>query len=192
MYEKEELLRYNALYKNVDQVELESFLDKFDIETIIKEGHFQRHGRDTEAYMGIPVAYKNLRNQLVVPKNPLRHCTITFKRLHDGHEFGDWLNQIAKTLFYSEDTEVSIAFSFLCWNPRTAEQTYIFAAKELAPFRFNVDNSVELLSKFQVFGSMTDQELLNTTFVETHGDNPFANSGFCPQKLVCSYVYVTK
>ena len=192
MFMKDEIDLYRALYDDISDVKPDKFLEESDIETIVREGHFYRHGKESKGYMGVPVTLKNLRNQLVVPKNTLRHCTVTFKRLMDGHNFDDWLQKIAKTLWYSEGTDVQVAFSFLCWIPHTGEQTYIFAAKELSPFRFSVDNPTELLTEFKKLGSMTEREILDKTFVETQSDNPFASSGFCPQQLVCSYVYVTK
>ena len=192
MFLKEEIQRYESLYDDIKEVQLETFLSENDVDIIVREGHYLRHGKDTTNYMGLPVAVKNLRNHLIIPKNTLRHCTIIFKRLMDGHDFNSWLEKIAKTLMYSEDTTVFVAFSFLCWIPKTGEQTYIFAAKELAPFRFTVDSKEELLTEFSKIGSMTNREILDKTFVETQSDNPFASSGFCPQQLVCSYVYVTK
>ena len=192
MFMKDEINLYRTLYEEIKEVQLDSFLGESDIETIVREGHYFRHGKDTKSYMGVPVTIKNLQNQLVVPKNTLRHCTVTFKRLMDGHNYDDWLHKIAKILMFSEETDIQVAFSFLCWIPKTGEQTYIFAAKELSPFRFTVDNQSDLLTEFKKLGSMTEREILDKTFIETQSDNPFASSGFCPQQLVCSYVYVTK
>ena len=117
------------------------------------------------------------------------------QRLHvnsDSMTFAEWLDAVAETIVYNEDTEVKVGFSFISWKPITNDRVYLFSAKALAPFKFVVDNEEELREKFSKLGSMTDSEILNKTFVTTLSDNPFSKSGFCPLKIVCSYVYITK
>ena len=67
-----------------------------------------------------------------------------------------------------------------------------FSAKALSPFKFVVDNREECLSHFQEIAKLKDSSILNKTFLNTISDNPFSTSGFCPLKIVCSYIYITK
>ena len=74
----------------------------------------------------------------------------------------------------------------------TRETIYIWAGRSLSPYSFRISSQAEALSKFGRVGAKSHAELLMETFIETQVDNPFAESGYCPKKLVSTYVWVTK
>ena len=85
-----------------------------------------------------------------------------------------------------------IGFSFLAWKPTSNDRIYIYAAKSLAPFKFFCDSRKECLAKFDQIGRMKTAELLKQTFISVDDDNPFAESGFVPLKLVSTYIWISK
>ena len=203
MFLKNELTRLKALYETIEKVELESFLDDQDIKTIKLEADYlytkgkqqstaqqPHHNRTTTAQQ--PMAYLNLTNRVIIPRDSNRHCTVTVQRLHSGYDFGKWIYKVAESITFSERTEINIGFSFISWKPHTNERTYLFSAKALAPFQFVVDNKKQCLSHFDEIAKLNDSNILNKTFLNTISDNPFSTSGFCPLKIVCSYIYITK
>ena len=191
MFAKEEINALAKLYDDIKDVRLESFLTETDLATISNEADLFSNKRN-----GTSMATRNLRNRLVAPRNTNRLCTVVMQRLHDNSDdsvtFAEWLDAIAETILYNEDTEVKVGFSFISWKPITNDRVYLFSAKALAPFTFVVDNEDELKNKFSKLALLTDSELLNRTFIGNLSDNPFSKSGFCPLKIVCSYVYITK
>ena len=203
MFLKNELTRLKALYETIEKVELESFLDDQDIKTIKLEAEYlytkgkqqstaqqPYNSRTTTAQQ--PMAYLNLTNRVIIPRDSNRHCTVTVQRLHSGYDFGKWIYKVAESITFSERTEINIGFSFISWKPHTNERTYLFSAKALAPFQFVVDNKKQCLSHFDEIAKLNDSNILNKTFLNTISDNPFSTSGFCPLKIVCSYIYITK
>ena len=203
MFLKNELTRLKALYETIEKVELESFLDDQDIKTIKLEADYlyskgkqqstaqQPHNNRTTTAQQ-PMAYLNLTNRVIIPRDSNRHCTVTVQRLHSGYDFGKWIYKVAESITFSERTEINIGFSFISWKPHTNERTYLFSAKALAPFQFVVDNKKQCLSHFDEIAKLNDSNILNKTFLNTISDNPFSTSGFCPLKIVCSYIYITK
>ena len=203
MFLKNELTRLKALYETIEKVELESFLDDQDIKTIKLEADYlytkgkqqstaqQAHNNRTTTAQQ-PMAYLNLTNRVIIPRDSNRHCTVTVQRLHSGYDFGKWIYKVAESITFSERTEINIGFSFISWKPHTNERTYLFSAKALAPFQFVVDNKKQCLSHFDEIAKLNDSNILNKTFLNTISDNPFSTSGFCPLKIVCSYIYITK
>ena len=203
MFLKNELTRLKALYETIEKVELEAFLDDQDIKTIKLEAEYlytkgkqqstaqqPYNSRTTTAQQ--PMAYLNLTNRVIIPRDSNRHCTVTVQRLHSGYDFGKWIYKVAESITFSERTEINIGFSFISWKPHTNERTYLFSAKALAPFQFVVDNKKQCLSHFDEIAKLNDSNILNKTFLNTISDNPFSTSGFCPLKIVCSYIYITK
>ena len=203
MFLKNELTRLKALYETIEKVELEAFLDDQDIKTIKLEADYlytkgkqqstaqQAHNNRTTTAQQ-PMAYLNLTNRVIIPRDSNRHCTVTVQRLHSGYDFGKWIYKVAESITFSERTEINIGFSFISWKPHTNERTYLFSAKALAPFQFVVDNKKQCLSHFDEIAKLNDSNILNKTFLNTISDNPFSTSGFCPLKIVCSYIYITK
>ena len=193
MFAKEEISALAKLYDDIEKVQLESFLTETDLETISYESNQLQNKNKRK---GESMAVRNLRNRLIAPKTTNRLCTVTMQRLHTNSEnsmtFAEWLDAIAETILYNDDMEVKIGFSFISWKPITNDRTYLFSAKPLAPFKFIVSSEEELREKFSRFKTMTDSEILNKTLIKTLSDNPFSKSGFCPLKIVCSYVYITK
>ena len=190
MFMKDEISGLKALYNDLENVRIDEFLTQEDIATIAYEADLFENKNNRK--LGTPMAVQNLRNRMIVPKNYFRRCTVVMQRLHNEYDFGDWLEKIAKKILYNEYTQVKVGFSFLSWKPITNERTYLFSAKELAPFKYMVGSEDELLMKFSKIGSMSDSEMLNQTFIQSIPDNPFSKSGFTPLKIVCSYVYITK
>ena len=190
MFSKNEIRRLSEIYDNVVKVDLESFLDSEDLDTIQREA--SHHNNKNKRKKGTPMTIVNLANRIIIPRDTYRHCTITLQRLYDGFDFKDWLNKIATCILFAEETRLAIGFSFLCWVPHTNERTYLFSAKALAPYQFTASSKNECLSAFNKIGAKSDSEILNDTFINSLSDNPFSKSGFCPLKIVCSYVYITK
>ena len=187
---KDEIYSLKSLYEDVQDVQLDTFLTEEDLATIEFESD-QMRNKSNRKYGESPIL-RNLQNRLIVPRNHFRRCTVVVQRLHTGFIFKDWLKEVARKVLFNENTQIRVGFSFLCWKPITNDRTYLFSAKPLAPFQFTVDSEDELLIEFSKIGSLTDSELLNKTFVQSIPDNPFAKSGFCPLKIVCSYIYITK
>ena len=178
------------MYDNITKVELESFLDSNDLATIRREA--DHHNNKNKRKKGAPMAFANLTNRIIIPRDIYRHCTITLQRLYDGFSLNDWLSEIAAHTLFAEQTRLAVGFSFLCWVPHTNERTYLFSAKALAPYQVTASSRQECLSVFNKIGAKSNSEILNDTFVNSLSDNPFSKSGFCPLKIVCSYVYITK
>ena len=167
---KDEISGLKALYNDIADVRIDEFLTQEDIATIAYEADLFENKNNRK--LGTSIVLQNLRNRLIVPRNHFRRCTVVMQRLHSEYDFGEWLENIAKKILFNEYTQVKVGFSFLSWKPITNERTYLFSAKELAPFKFMVDSEDELQMKFSKIGSMSDSELLNETFVTTLPDNP--------------------
>ena len=69
---------------------------------------------------------------------------------------------------------------------------YIFGAMPMAPYHEKFRNYREFSAIIDQFKGMSQFDLLQDTFVATEDDNPFANSGYRPYKLVCSYIWIRK
>ena len=179
MWLAEEIEMCKAFEKSMQTVRLIDFLKEDDIEAIGDK----------------PISFHNLRNRVLTPKGKsiLMPSTVTFQHLWDEKlDFGKWLSDIASTVCFSTDTHVQVGFSFICSQPLTGEKIYIYAARSLAPFNFFADNKTVCVNNFDDIGQKSESELLNKVFVETEADNPFRTSGYCPLKLVCTYVWIRK
>ena len=103
-----------------------------------------------------------------------------------------WLEEIQDCLRY-EPSNIWIGFSFLCYKGKdSSNPIYIFAALPLAPFHFKFRDRNGFSSIINEFKGMSHFDLLQETFVASEDDNPFANSGYRPYKLVCSYIWIRK
>ena len=103
-----------------------------------------------------------------------------------------WLEEIQDCLRY-ETTNIWIGFSFLCMKTKDdSKPIYIFGAMPLAPYHEKFRNRSGLSAIIDQFKGMSHFDLLQDTFVATEDDNPFANSGYRPYKLVCSYIWIRK
>ena len=139
------------------------------------------------------IAYRNLKNRLIEPRRPDLPSTVTFQRIHNHDKFDQWLESIADVVLFGPNTIVKVGFSFISWKPLTGEKIYIYAARPLAPFKFKFDTRKECLEEFAKIGKMRDAELLERTFLQNEEvSDPFSSSGYCPLKLVCSYIWITK
>ena len=190
MFLKNEIQRLNELYDKIQDVNLESFLDEDDLETIHTEANFLKNKNKDK--LTKPMAYLNLKNRIITPRDLNRHCTITVQRLHSDYKFYEWFENVMEAVTLTERTEINIGFSFISWKPHTNERTYLYSAKALSSFKFIVDTREELLSQSSELRTMTDAQLLDKTFLSNSDDNPFSSSGFCPLKIVSSYIYITK
>ena len=118
--------------------------------------------------------------------------TITIQRLTFDLDLVSWLEEIQDCLRY-EPTNIWIGFSFLCWKTTNISYPiYIFAALPLAPFHFKFRDRQGLSRIIDEFKGLSQFDLLQETFVATEDDNPFANSGYRPNRLVCSYIWIRK
>ena len=103
-----------------------------------------------------------------------------------------WLHQISKNVLFSLDTNVRVGFSFISWKPLTGEKIYLFAAPSLASYKFFCNSKKECKLHFEKIGTRDNSDLLHETFLESQDGNIFSSSGYCPLKLVCSYVWIKK
>lgn len=103
-----------------------------------------------------------------------------------------WLEEIQDCLRY-EPTNIWIGFSFLCMKTKdNSDPIYIFGARALAPFHDKFSSPEGFSNFIDQFKGLTHFDLLQETFVASEDDNPFANSGYRPYKLVCSYIWIRK
>ena len=190
MFLKNEVERLKDLYDSVESVDLESFLDEEDLKTILTEANYL-HTKSKDK-LSKPMLYINLKNRVISPRDLNRHCTVTVQRLHTGYKLFEWVQKVLKAVTFAERTEINIGFSFISWIPHTNERTYLYSAKALAPFKYVVSSRDELMLQLSEIESMNDAQVLNKTFLNSSDDNPFTSSGFCPLKIVASYIYITK
>ena len=179
MWLVDELEMCKKLYDTVPNIQLNDFLTPDEISTIGDK----------------PIAFHNLQNRALTPKGKsiYKPSTVTFQRLWDDDiKFESWLDSIASTVMFTKHTHVEVGFSFLCWQPLTDEKVYIWSARTLSPYRFFVSSKKECLDKFNEIGKKSEGEILEELFIETDTENPFKKSGYCPLKLVCSYIYIRK
>ena len=149
---------------------------------------------EIEAIGDKPIAFFNLKNRFIPPplKASQKLSKVTFQRLWtETFEFDQWLKSIASKVWFDTDTHIQINFSFLCKKPLTGETIYIYAAKPLSPYNFFVDSKKECLDEFSKIPK-DQSSLLHKVFVNSQSDNPFSESGYCPYRLVCSYVWIMK
>ena len=80
----------------------------------------------------------------------------------------------------------------ISWLEEPYTPIYIFKAKALAVFHTKFTRPPQFTDFIDDLKGLTHHEILQQTFVDTHDDNPFANSGYRPYKLVCSYIWKRK
>ena len=97
MWVEEELVKCRNLYRQIDKVNVRDLLTEQEIECISENS----------------IALQNLRNRLIEPKKPNRICTVTFQRLWDGFDFGEWLEKVAKNILFTNNCHIRVGFSFL-------------------------------------------------------------------------------
>ena len=178
MWLREELDDCRALYKDVEDIKLRDFFSQEEIDAIGDK----------------PIAFYNLKNRILTPetKTAKKLSTVTFQRLWtETFEFDQWLESIASSVWFQDDTYIKINFSFLCKNSLTGETIYIYAARGLSPFDFFVDNKKECRDEFSKIPK-DQSSLLNKVFINSQSDNPFSQSGYYPYRLVCSYIWIMK
>ena len=118
--------------------------------------------------------------------------TIVIQRLTHDLDLVSWLEEIRDSIHY-ETTSLWIGFSFLCLkNSPPHTPIYIFAAKALATFHTKFSSPSQFNDFIDDLKGLSHHEILQQTFVATQDDNPFANSGYLPYKLVCSYIWIRK
>ena len=178
MFLKSEITDFNSLYANVNDDNIEDFLDDREVELIKQKG----------------LTYYNLRNYLFVPKHHEKlGSTIRFQRLWtDDFDLGKWLNQIGDELAISPDTTIEISNSFICKVGISDKKTYMFAAKSLAAH----SRKISSYNEFQEFANEIEQysyyDHLHKAFWDANDMNRFHQSGWIPFKLVCNYIWITK
>ena len=177
MWFKEELDNCRALFENIEKIEIGDILDDDEGEVIGEN----------------PITLANLKNRILIPKTRrLGMTTVTFQRLWiDDLDFRQWLEDIGQNVLFGENTHVRIGFSFICWKPLTGEKIYIWAARSHATYNFFVDDHEEYtseISKIPKHGG----NLLHKTFIDQEEEDPFSNSGYCPLKFICSYIWIQK
>ena len=69
----------------------------------------------------------------------------------------------------------------------------VFCPKSLAAYTAKCLERSEAYEFADRLEKMTDAEHLQNTFISTTDTgNPFEESGYCPFRLVCSYIWITK
>ena len=99
--------------------------------------------------------------------------------------------EIRDSIYY-EETYLWIGFSFLCRNTKSDSIIYIFACPQLAPYQTKFRTKSEFNMFIDSMKGKTHYDFLQETFVNSYDDNPFANSGYIPTALVCSYIWIQK
>ena len=178
MFIESELKQMNALYDDLKEEKIDDYLEKDEIELIKSKG----------------LAYENLRNYVFIPKHYKRaESTVRFQRLaQKDFNLGNWMEEIAPTLRFIPDMNVSISFSFICRIGVTGDKTYMFAAKSLATYSERLSTIDEFLTFAKKMGKLTHKDFLRQAFWEASDQARFTRSGWIPTSLVCNYIWITK
>ena len=194
MWFDEELDRLKALFDDIEEVKLYNILEEVELKAI-----------DDKTFR-----YGNLRSRIISPGIKARNkfSTVTIQRLFTpDFDLREWLSKIAKNVCWAQYTMVQVGFSFigidllklskifktyLAWKPTTNEHIYIWAGRGLSPFNFEASNQAECLQHFEKISRLSHSELLNETFITDEHDYNYCTSGFCPKKIVSTYVWIQK
>ena len=108
------------------------------------------------------------------------------------HEFDlyDWLKQIGDCVSFRPSIHAFIGFAFFV-SDGTAQQ-YIYSIRQLCSYQHKFRSKSEFTEYIQAFKNITHESILKTTFVSQNDENPFFRSGFRPNQLVCSYIWLFK
>ena len=179
MWLKEELDDCRALFNDIPKPDLHEILDDDEFELI---------GR---------IAVANLKTRILVPKNTMKPTTVTFQRLWDDEiDLDEWLNQIGDAVWFASDTLVRVSFSFICWHPIKGDKVYMWASKADATLQFFAYDKDEYLKNINKFCTESRGQLMMKLYqtneeIDDEAD-PFKYSGYCPLKIISSYVWIRK
>ena len=117
--------------------------------------------------------------------------TIRFTRVVEkDFNTGTWLKEILRKTRFNDLMVIQVGFSFIADNKHG--KIYLFCPKTLAPYMakcLKKDEANEFADKLE---KMTQNEHLQNTFLTTETGNPFNESGYCPNNLICNYIWITK
>lgn len=93
-----------------------------------------------------------------------------------------------------QEMKIYVGFSFLTKNPVDNTLSYMYAARDLTDeeHKATIQTHEGLSTFIDRFKGRTEKHFLETTFVSTREDSPFASSGIVPVKLVCAYIWIQK
>ena len=109
MFMKDEIRGLESLYYDIKNDTLESYLTEEDIATINQEAD-HLHNKNKRK-VGSSMAVLNLKNRPIVPRDHFRRCTVVMQRLHDGHDFKEWLEAVARKILMNEFTQIRVGFT---------------------------------------------------------------------------------
>jgi len=85
-----------------------------------------------------------------------------------------------------------IGYSYLCKNPVSGKIIYIFAARDFAIEINKIGRKNTFSSLIDDYRNLSEQQLLQKTFVASSPMNAFAASGFIPFKIISSNIWLRK
>jgi len=180
MFEKAEISELESFYEDIQDEQIESFLDPDEVQ-LIKQN--------------FGLAYENLRNYVFVPKrHEENRTTIRLQRLNtSSFDLGDWLKKIAYSINYSPDMVIEVGYSFICRSGKNMSgMNYVFTAKGFASYTKKFSTSDELIEFAEELGKLKETDLLRETFWIANAHKRFQRSGWVPYALVCNYIWLTK
>ena len=178
MYIESEIRELRSLYDNLPKETLEQFLSKDEVDLIKEKG----------------LTYQNLRNDIFVPKNYERPETcVRFQRLNtEKFDIAEWMDEISYKIRYSPDMLVQMGYSFIARIGHTNQKSYMFCPKGLAAFNRKISTPEDWDAFTDEIKNMKEPDLLSKVFWDALDENRFRRSGWCPSKLVCNYIWITK
>ena len=134
---------------------------------------------------------ERIRDSLFIPAHNRKKKTIRLiKVYHTAFDLGDFVKKLTNCLV--PEYEIRISLSFFMMHASTPSHVLAIPARIVNPkFRIIRDqedkqNLVTFLKEFSYV------ELLNETFTMRNTTNPFAESGYRPEKLVSATFWITK
>ena len=124
--------------------------------------------------------------------------TLRFTRLvSKDFNVGTWLKEILSKIRFSDLMVIHVGFSFIAHNkhlstPDETTQIYLFCPKSLAPYTIKCLKFSEAREFADKLEQMKPNEHLENTFFATETGDPFQQSGYVPNNLVCNYIWISK
>ena len=178
MFSKSEIELINEAFVGRENITIDDFLYKDEVELIKKYGTF---------------TYGNLKNKIISNLSPrlVRH-NVTIQNLWYEFDLTQYLLNISGKIRYSDVTDVQIGFSFIGRNSKTNDKTYFFAAKAYSNFSRRISCKEDMKKIANEMSQLKDSDHLMNTFLISEENNRFRSSGWVPEALVCCYIYITK
>ena len=185
-----EINRLGKLYSKIGQPEIETVLNSDDL-LVIKDLSSTELST-LRNYLFVPKVIKYSLTHFIRIQHNLEWKTIRFTRLLESDfNVGTWLKSIIKAIRWNDFCVIHVGFSFIATNKE--EKIYLFCPKSLAAYSEKCIEKSDAIEFAERLEKMTQAEHLQNTFINTTDTgNPFEQSGYCPFRLVCSYIWITK